>query len=148
MLEDLSAVMADIRKDQKSLEKLTDFSVEYLNIVGDKVYFACIKEIDRCGIYCMDTDGGNLVQLGKQYVAALTACGGRLYYLDKDRDNALYTVKYTGDGIKKITGEFHRGRVRKNQSGTAAAVPDFFIPLKKKVSVYTPKPVGFRKEVI
>ena len=95
-----------IKMDGTGLEDLTDFSVEYLNIVGDKVYFACIKEIDRCGIYCMDADGENLVQLGKQYVAALTACCGRLYYLDKDRDNALYTMKYTGDGIKKITGEY------------------------------------------
>ena len=95
-----------IKMDGTGLEQLTDFSVEYLNVVGDKLYFACVKEIEKCGIYVMDMDGENLTQLGDQYVSALVAACGRLYYLDKDRDNALYSIKYTGSGTKRITSDF------------------------------------------
>lgn len=92
-----------IRKDGTEAQQLTDFSVEYLNLIGDRLYFACTRELERCGIYVMKPDGSGMEKISGVFVSSLLAYGGRLYYTDKDADGKLFSVSEDGQDQKQLT---------------------------------------------
>lgn len=84
-------------------EKITDFSVEYINIVDNEIYFLCNKELETCGIYKMGLSGENLEKISDVFASSLLAYQGRLYYTDKDMSGSLYYMSYAGDAVTRIT---------------------------------------------
>jgi|GEM_PF-3197584 len=83
-------------------ERLTDISVEYINIYGDTVYFACIKELPYAGIYRMDLDGGHFTKLADKYVSALLVYKDRIFFCDKDKNDHIYSMRLDGSRITPV----------------------------------------------
>ena len=95
-----------IRLDGSGMEKVTDFSVDYINIVDDKIFFVCNKETATRGVFSMNPDGTELEQISDKLVAAMVAYKDRLFYIDKDMNNRLYSMNHRGKDIKRITDDF------------------------------------------
>ena len=87
---------------QGNSQKLTDFSVEYINIVDDDIYFLCNKEIENFGIYKMGLEGQGLEKLSDVYASCLLVYKNRLYYADKDRGGALCMMDADGKNVRVI----------------------------------------------
>ena len=95
-----------IGTDGEGLEQVTDFSIDYLNIVDDKLYFVCNKETGTRGVYSMDPDGGNLQKISDKLVSGMIASRGKLYYIDRDQNSNLYSMEFDGSEVTRITNAF------------------------------------------
>lgn len=86
------------------MKKINDeLSVEYINIEDGKLYFACNREIDKAGIYSMNTDGSGLSFISDAYCASMMLYKDQFYFTNKWDDGKLYRVNKQGRAVTKLT---------------------------------------------
>ena len=96
-----------INTDGTGLKKLNDeISAEYLNVQDGRIYFACIRQIDKRGIYSMNTDGSDLKKEADAYPASLILYKNYFYYLNKEDSNRLYMINRSTGVSQKITSKY------------------------------------------
>ncbi len=83
-----------------------DISVEFINVEGENIYFSCVKEIDKRGIYKMDLDGGNLTQISEVYADQLILYKDYFYFINKQDGNTLYRMNLGGKEVLRLTDSY------------------------------------------
>ena len=96
-----------INVDGSGLKKLNgDISVEYLNEENGRLYFACVREIDKKGIYSMKTDGTDLKQEADVYPGSLFLYKNYFYYINKEKGNLLYRINRATGANERVTDKY------------------------------------------
>lgn len=84
--------------DGTTVEKLTVNEANYINVMGEAVFFA--GDVGR-GVYRISAEGGNTDRLCANRVSMLAAAGAWLYFLDYE-DDYIYRISQSGGDAEKI----------------------------------------------
>lgn len=102
-----------MRADGSERSKIIDQRAEFLNVVDDKLFFAydyiyATDDKALTGIYSADLDGSNMQLITRDSSYRLAAYAGRLYFINKNDDYKLYSMKYDGSDRAIVTSQFVR----------------------------------------
>jgi hypothetical protein len=93
-----------MRMDGTDRQQISALDADYINIIGDWVYFALTESGSDSGIYRVSTDGAKeqqLLPVELKYDTPLCACGEWLYYLE-DGTNKLCRLPLDGGKNEQI----------------------------------------------
>ncbi len=98
------------RTDGTAREQLSDQRTESIEIIDGRVYYAATvlggeEYTDDCGIYFIDPQG-NAVQLSNDNAEHLCVYGDRIYFINKDRQHQLFSIKTDGTDSRVIVSGF------------------------------------------
>ena len=102
-----------MRPDGSERELIIDQRAEFLNVVDGKLYFAydyiyATDDKALTGIYTADLDGSNMTRISYDSSYRLAAYAGRLYFINKNDNYKLYSMKYDGSDRAIVSSEFIR----------------------------------------
>lgn len=95
-----------INNDGSEKVKISDNSVNYLNIVDDWMYYSSsrfLEEDDSTRLYKMKLDGSSPTKLSEDRVYYVNVVGDWIYYLNVDDNGNPYKMRLDGKGTSKIS---------------------------------------------
>jgi putative cell wall-binding protein len=92
-----------IKNDGTGKMKLTDDVTEYINVLGDWVYF--VNNSDEGKIYKIKTDGTDKIKISDDTASYLSVLGDWIYYSNDSERFSLYKVKIDGSQKTLITSD-------------------------------------------
>ncbi|MFZ5987452.1 MAG: DUF5050 domain-containing protein [Bacillota bacterium] len=100
------AGLSKVKKDGSEKVKISDSSVNYMNIVGDWIYYSSsyfLEEDDRMRLYKMKLDGSSPTRLSEDIAGFVNVVGDWIYYVNGSDDDTPYKVRLDGKGAQKIS---------------------------------------------
>lgn len=97
-----------IKKDGSEKVQISENAVNYLNIVGDWIYYTSsyyLPEGDRLRLYKMKLDGSSITKLSNDIVECVNVVGDWIYYINSSLGSKPYKIRLDGKGESKI-GDF------------------------------------------
>ncbi len=95
-----------IKKDGSEKVQISKDSANYLNIVGDWIYYSSstyLPENDRLRLHKMKLDGSSVSKLSTSIVDFVNVVGDWIYYIDANSGYKPYKIRLDGKGKSKIS---------------------------------------------
>ncbi|WP_010252644.1 DUF5050 domain-containing protein [Acetivibrio cellulolyticus] len=95
-----------IKKDGSEKVQISENSVNYLNIVGDWIYYSSsfyLPEKDKLRLYKMKLDGSSVTRLSEDIVEYVNVVGDWIYYINVSDGNKPYKIRLDSKGERKIS---------------------------------------------
>ena len=89
-----------VRTDGSGFEIISNELVEYINVIGDTIYYR--NGNDGHTIYAMKTDGSEKRRLCDDVVFFITVVGDRIYYSNYSDEYRLYAINTDGSNRQKL----------------------------------------------
>lgn len=95
-----------IKKDGSEKVQISENSANYLNIVGDWIYYSgstYLPDSDRLRLFKMKLDGSSVTKLSTSIVEFVNVVGDWIYYIDASSGSKPYKIRIDGQGKTKIS---------------------------------------------
>lgn len=95
-----------IKKDGSEKVQISKESVNYLNIIGNYIYYSgsyYLPENDRLRLYRMNLDGTSSTKLSEDIVDDVSVVGDWIYYINVSKGNVPYKILLDGKGERRIS---------------------------------------------
>jgi hypothetical protein len=95
-----------IKKDGSEKIQISKDSVNYINIIGDWMYYSgssFLPEKDRLRLYKMKLDGSSVTKLSEDIVEDVNVVGDWIYYINVSKGSTPYKIRFDGEGERRIS---------------------------------------------